>query len=296
MTNNVKNNYSIDDSKLPFDTREILRVNSRFIDNFKLKLEKTVNFKKDKNSAKEKSILYKPPDKYNEKFEIEFNFENPEEIKEMIESVSKRQKYLVNNSGLKVKCYEYKPEWRMIVGLGNESVYETSITLHHIYGFPYIPGSAVKGVTRNWIIGEKFNSDENKAFKDEGFCKIFGSDERGVLGEQKGSVTFFDALPTQIPIIEPDIINSHYGDYYSGYEPPADYLKLNPVFFLTVSDTSFIFAIGIREKDNDSIKKGEFKDSTPLETVKEEMKEALEKHGIGAKTAVGYGYQELAKK
>jgi len=35
---------------------------------------------------------------------------------------------------------------RMIVGLGDESVLETSIMLHHTYGVPYIPGSALKGL------------------------------------------------------------------------------------------------------------------------------------------------------
>ncbi|NJL05950.1 MAG: type III-B CRISPR module RAMP protein Cmr6, partial [Chloroflexaceae bacterium] len=30
---------------------------------------------------------------------------------------------------------------RMVVGLGSESILETSITLHRTYGVPYIPGS-----------------------------------------------------------------------------------------------------------------------------------------------------------
>src|SRR6185369_614959 len=35
---------------------------------------------------------------------------------------------------------------RLIVGLGVESVLETSITLHRTYGVPYLPGSALKGL------------------------------------------------------------------------------------------------------------------------------------------------------
>lgn len=38
--------------------------------------------------------------------------------------------------------------WRMAIGLGTPSVRETGISLDHLYGVPYIPGSAVKGVTR----------------------------------------------------------------------------------------------------------------------------------------------------
>jgi CRISPR-associated protein Cmr6 len=41
-------------------------------------------------------------------------------------------------------------EWRLVIGLGLPSPLETGITLHHLYGFPYLPGSAIKGVTRNW--------------------------------------------------------------------------------------------------------------------------------------------------
>src|SRR5206468_143499 len=36
---------------------------------------------------------------------------------------------------------------RMVVGLGAENVLETAVTLHHTYGVPYIPGSALKGLT-----------------------------------------------------------------------------------------------------------------------------------------------------
>ncbi|MFA4647647.1 type III-B CRISPR module RAMP protein Cmr6 [Pyrococcus kukulkanii] len=52
-----------------------------------------------------------------------------------------------------------KAEWvvlttksRLVVGLGDESIYETSIRLLRNYGVPYIPGSAIKGVTRAWSI------------------------------------------------------------------------------------------------------------------------------------------------
>src|SRR5690349_9354004 len=35
---------------------------------------------------------------------------------------------------------------RMVLGTGAESVLETAVTLHHTYGAPYIPGSALKGL------------------------------------------------------------------------------------------------------------------------------------------------------
>ncbi|ASJ17201.1 hypothetical protein A3L04_09050 [Thermococcus chitonophagus] len=46
----------------------------------------------------------------------------------------------------------FETESRLVVGLGDESIYETSIRLLRNYGVPYIPGSALKGVSRLWSI------------------------------------------------------------------------------------------------------------------------------------------------
>ena len=51
---------------------------------------------------------------------------------------------------------------RLIVGLGSGSVLEVSIKLHFIYGFPYIPSSAIKGVLRAYKILEKVGFDLGK--------------------------------------------------------------------------------------------------------------------------------------
>ena len=42
--------------------------------------------------------------------------------------------------------YTAKTVWRMVVGWGSNPALETGIQLHHFYGFPYIPGSSVKGM------------------------------------------------------------------------------------------------------------------------------------------------------
>jgi CRISPR-associated protein Cmr6 len=43
------------------------------------------------------------------------------------------------------------PDYRLVIGFGAEHVLETNLCLHRIYGFPIIPGSAVKGITRAWV-------------------------------------------------------------------------------------------------------------------------------------------------
>nr|MDQ3012024.1 type III-B CRISPR module RAMP protein Cmr6 [Acidobacteriota bacterium] len=44
------------------------------------------------------------------------------------------------------KCWRAHSLGRIVIGVGNESVLETSVTLHRTYGVPYLPGSALKGL------------------------------------------------------------------------------------------------------------------------------------------------------
>ncbi len=276
---------------LPKDTREIIKSNS--IDNFNLKLNKTALFDGDK------FIFFKKADKE----QVELNVQ-PDYSKIDIKAIVKRYKDNISKLGIEIKSIMLKPDWRLIVGIGNESVYETSMTLHHIYGIPYIPGSAIKGVVRSHIITEEFGEDENgslnlkyaenRALHDQGFCDIFGCPKESFYNESRqGKVIFFDAFPLEPPHIEPDIMNPHYGPYYSdssGKTPPADYHNPVPIPFLTVKETPFEFIIGIKKKNNIIIQNGEFAGKHSLELACENMQEALSEHGIGAKTAVGYGY------
>ena len=65
------------------------------------------------------------------------------------------------------------------------------------------------------------------------------------------------------------------------------FLLQNPklIHFLTVKDTGFAFSVGI-EKKSQAIDFSEFKENS----LSELLKSALEEKGVGAKTAVGYGY------
>ena len=239
-----------------------------------------------------------------------------------------------NYSGKK----DYSTKWRLAIGLGGSSVFETGMTLHHLYGFPYIPASSVKGILRSWIITEYFYRNDNKksdlinaefeALGDKTFCLIFGcpkerkevkigDDEMPVLNRKGkyvyedaiptdlgkdhiGNIIFFDAYPTKEPNIEVDVMTPHYQPYYedtTGTKPPADYYNPVPIHFLTVKDTSFQFLFGLRkgvtDKELNYFKKDDLKfcDKTGniIKILSELLEEALTFHGIGAKTAVGYG-------
>ena len=172
--------------------------------------------------------------------------------------------------GIRIYCVDATVDWRLIVGLGSEHVQETNMTLHHIYGIPYIPGSAVKGVLRHWWLQEDFDNNENRALKDKNFLALFGSQE------QRGEVQFLDAYPETVHYAK-DIMNPHYPDYYSGSAPPTDSQNPNPINFLTVEKTTFRFAFLSKEQ-------------VLLDKLKKRFKDVLEMKGVGAKTAVGYGY------
>lgn len=255
----------------------------------------------------------------------------------------------------------FKPNWRLSIGLGTASIFETNITLHHIHGFPYIPASAIKGVLRSYIIttvfgtkecveslpddqkqeGEEdyplFNAEFRALTQCKNFCKIFGcpSDVQAIKFEDKmplakkdtngkslkkykkcpptpvalrnksnakkgqehqGKITIFDAYPTQIPTIEVDIMTPHYGDYYGDSDnkkgiAPTDTMSPKPIPFLTVANTPFQFLFGSKDFDlTTELWELEVNGQKKKATLAEWLQSALQNHGIGAKTAVGYGY------
>lgn len=282
--------FSLDQTRLPKDTREVLRNTAP--DNFALKLNRRVFFQEEKQKCK--PVLFRNT-KDGVQYSISFTFES-----KGVKDISDRQLFAIQDLGLDFSVMELSIDWRLIVGLGNESVYETSMTLHHVYGFPFIPASAVKGVVRSWVItelfGEQMNEDgqcsmdlkyaEDRALKAACFQDMFGDTTVA------GKVRFFDALPVSGPKIDTDIMNPHYGDYYgdqTGRIPPADYLTPVPLTFLTVRDTRYRFVIGIRKADNlvmhDKICQG----VSRLDAARMWLEKALRGHGIGAKTGVGYG-------
>ena len=142
---------------------------------------------------------------------------------------------------------------RLIVGLGSSHVFETSLTLHHIYGIPYIPASALKGVCRMaafWKIAGRrriLNSETQLKEVQEKFYGDLCSDG-DILKYQllfgaknfKGLLLFLDAYPVineNDQIFDLDIINVHYQSYYSddtGQTPPGDWENPVPIVFLTV--------------------------------------------------------------
>jgi len=173
--------------------------------------------------------------------------------------------------GFVVKRIQAQPVWRFVVGLGAAHVLETGITLHRLFGLPIVPGSALKGAARAYA-----KLVEGKPDDDADLIAVFGTTE------QAGSVIFFDAIPLEVPKFQLDIMNPHYPNYYrtQGQNPPADWESPNPVFFLTVSETPYLFAIAARSEQGNRL----------LGFAENWLKGALKELGIGAKTSADYGF------
>ncbi len=176
---------------------------------------------------------------------------------------------------------DFTPDWRMVTGMGEASVYETNLTLHHVYGVPYIPASSIKGVLRHYLT--EISAD--KKIIEQVFGN--GDEESETAKPVRGQCTFFDAFPTKAPRVELDVMTPHYPKYYGEGQPPADWQSPNPIHFLTVGHgTPFRFLIGL---PNDAT-------SNDLKSnLGNWLKEALTSRGLGAKTAVGYGYMKAIK-
>lgn len=164
---------------------------------------------------------------------------------------------------------------RLSIGLGGEGVLETAITLHHTYGIPYIPGSALKGLAANYARNRLNKDDWNT--KSDAYKVMFGETDSA------GYVTFFDALYVpnsgrknggKAQALWPDVITVHHPKYYQGDQPPADWDSPTPVPFLSATGT-YLLAIG--------------GPADWVEKAFEILACALAKEGVGAKTSSGYG-------
>lgn len=75
------------------------------------------------------------------------------DYRKLVEQHYRRWREVVRAAGAtEDSFFVAQPEWRFVIGLGRESVLETGSTFHRIYGFPYIPGSALKGLTQAWVL------------------------------------------------------------------------------------------------------------------------------------------------
>lgn len=170
---------------------------------------------------------------------------------------------------------------RVLVGSGAKNAAEFGITLHHTWGVPLLPGSALKGVASRGadrhLDGLGWRRRPNSATaRDEGpnlFDALFGD------VEEQGAVVFHDAwlVPGsdgKSPLHR-DVMTVHHPKYYRGEADVSDTDDPNPVPFVSASGT-YLLAV-------------EPLDERWAEAAWTALAQGLERDGIGAKTNAGYG-------
>lgn len=194
----------------------------------------------------------------------------------------------------------FKVKGRMIVGLGGASVLETGVTLHHTYGVPFIPGSALKGLAAHYCAriwgaakdGAEFGREV--PLPDPPGGKRLGDYYETLFGatDDAGHLVFHDAwlVPESLPgALQLDVMTPHHPDYYGAdpkdeKEAPTDVDDPNPVAFLSVKG-EFLVAVSC-DVEGEEAKKW-------AALGMDLLKQALAEWGIGGKTNAGYGRLEL---
>ena len=144
--------------------------------------------------------------------------------------------------------------------------FKTSLTLHHTYGVPYLPGSALKGLAAHYAMKLTGWEKGSKAYN-----VVFGDPNNA------GYITFFDALPIDYSLHR-DAVTVHHPDYYQSpnIKAPTDWDSPKPIPFISVRG-HFLIALGTQKGMEDW-----------LEATQKLLIYALEQEGIGAKTTRGY--------
>jgi CRISPR-associated protein Cmr6 len=201
---------------------------------------------------------------------------------------------------------DFSTDTRLIVGLGSENVLETGIRLHHTYGLPVIPGSALKGLAAHYCHevwgqlslpaaapngSQRFRrptATEDEAYREylQGKGdKPVDNHHRLLFGttDDSGCVTFHDAwlTPDSPNSLVMDVMTPHHPKWLDGAVPPTDFDSPVPVPFVSVGGK---FRIAVSWHGPVSEKAQGW-----TELVFDLLAEALREWGIGGKTSSGYG-------
>lgn len=161
--------------------------------------------------------------------------------------------------------FEAKTRGPLAIGLGNASAYEVGLTLHHTYGVPYLPASALKGLA--------YRAALKNGLAQADLDELFGTTK------QAGAADFLDGWlkPTRVRTLQLDTITVHHPGYYrDGSEWPTDFDDPTPVAFLSVpAGLSFEIVI---------VGRGDW-----AKLAADLLRWGLEHLGLGGKTNAGYG-------
>ncbi len=195
-----------------------------------------------------------------------------------------------------------------VSGLGSDHPTETGMILDRNSGLPFIPASAVKGVLRmacalhiaetepSAVVPDRKDPNHLEISDDHPILRrYFGDTNTGKADSVRGQLVFLDAFPASIPAIKPDIMNPHFGAYYSGKQGPLETENPIPVKFLTVKPTTeFVFRcfaspLPVQGQSAQVVEVARPFDSNDEKSVIAMFTRAFDQLGFGGKTSIGYG-------
>lgn len=154
---------------------------------------------------------------------------------------------------------------RLVTGTSHGRIWNSSLLLDALYGFPYVAASGVKGALAHW-------AEETESTKT--VSKMLGGPE------EMSRILFWDVFPeaqTDGKLLRLDVVTPHHAEYYMNEAPAADWDVPVPVPSVTLApNVRLVFRCVVRNDAN-------------REDLKNVMKEMLTKAGVGAKTRKGYG-------
>lgn len=262
----------------PRDTVEVFRQIEQKSENmwYKIHYFQVIRHKKWEKSENKKS---KKDDKQSICKDLDSSLSLQNALAVLQEVVSLRVYALLDStSSNRVRIASMRPNARLVHGLGGAHCRETALTLHPLYGVPYIPSSSLKGLVRHWLTAQ---------FGEADWIRVVLGDEN-----REGCVRFYDAFPDPATAweLQPDVLTVHVPDYYAGQKAATDDQEPNPVEFWTVTGKSLddaaksarmlfmLSAAGPGQSGQDW-----------LEVACTALSRALTEWGIGSKTSSGYG-------
>jgi CRISPR-associated protein Cmr6 len=186
-------------------------------------------------------------------------------------------------SGVKAEAdLRTRAHTRLIVGLGAKGVIEAGLRLHHTYGVPLIPGSALKGLAAHYC-HEVFGAADKQYQRGQGYHNLlFGKTDDGGVIRFEDAWMHPDSLGPRDQGLLADVMTPHHQKWQTDENVvPTDFDNPVPVPFVSVAGCFHVTVYWQGPEHPQA--------EAWTNRAMEVLREALAEWGVGGKTSSGYG-------
>jgi CRISPR-associated protein Cmr6 len=178
------------------------------------------------------------------------------------------------------------PFARLIVGLGNKGVIEAGLRLHHTYGVPLIPGSALKGLASHYCHAVYGEVDPRFHRGQEYHKLLFGTTEDGGVIRFEDAWMSPDSLDASGQGLRADVMTPHHQKWQTDASAaPTDFDSPVPVPYLSVAGRFHVALVWQGPEHPEALEQA----PKWTELARDLLAKALQEWGVGGKTTSGYG-------